>query len=225
MVGAAGYPHGRCIARTRGGLREDPNAPYDDLRCKRPAVEGRRVCQTHGGNVKNPGGRPPVHGRRSKYAGGAKFGQGMAKAKGLEPKIQEFLSDKNWMDLRREIATLRALLEMYLEKHEEDPHDEDVQKHVAKMADQIGILIDRLHKILFGEEYTINVYGIQAFAARTAEVINASVAGLTCECEQCSEGLLLSIYQGLDNVFGKSIEDRAQERMLLAPPADYEGEQ
>ena len=141
----------------------------------------------------------------------------MAKAEGLEPKIQEFLSDKSWMDLRREIATLRALLEMYLEKHEADPHDEDVQKHVAKMADQIGILIDRLHKILYGEEYTINIYGIQAFAARVAEVINTSITGLTCSCDQCSEGLLLRIYRGLDNIFGQSIESRSQQLLLEAP--------
>lgn len=206
-IGLRGYPYGRCIAISKGRRNRNPDLDYDGLRCRYAAIKGYRVCYLHGANMENKGGRPPIHGRRSAFAGDPTRG-----GRGLEPLIQKFLGDPNWADLRQEIAILRALLEVYLEKHENDHHDEDAQKHVAKMTDQIGILVDRLHKILYGEEYTINVYGIQAFAARVAEVINAYVT---------DKDTLLNIYNGLSEIFSAPVEPRAQGRLqLLAESVD-----
>lgn|SRR3990167_8202105 len=205
MIGAPSpwgtYINGRCIARNKTKLRNNPDLPYDDLRCKQEATAGYRVCVHHGANKKNPGGRPPIHGRRSIQAG-TRAGQGLA------PKIELLLKDPEWADLRKEIALLRALLEMFLEeKNEEALKDEDTQKHAARMADQIGVLVDRLHKILYGEEYSINIYGIQAFAARVAEVLNREIQ---------DPELLLRLYKGLQDIFGDPIEDRVVPKLLAS---------
>lgn len=215
-VGIPGYPNGQCIAESRSRKREDNTLTYDEARCRHAAIRGYHVCRIHGANPGNHGGRPVTHGRRSKFAGGANRGD--RRAYGLEPVIQEFLQDDRWMDLRREIATLRALLEVYLQKHDTDNYDEDVQKHVARIADQIGILVDRLHKILYGEEYTVNIYGIQAFAARVAEVLNKIIVSHCCDNEDClyfGQDTLLQVYQGLDEIFGRPIDETT--RLMLGP--------
>ena len=129
----------------------------------------------------------------------------MAAGKGLNPKIEQLLKDPEWADLRKEIAMLRALLELFLEKNEAALEDPDTQKHAAKMADEIGILVDRLHKILYGEEYSINIYGIQAYAARMAEILNDEIE---------DPDLLLRIYKRVQTVFGDPIESRAVPKLL-----------
>ena len=208
-IGEPGYPKGRCIAICKTRHREHPDYTYEELRCHSKVVVGFRVCHLHGANQSNKGGRPPTTGR---YSG--QMGDKTRHGKGIEPLIQKFLIDPNWADLRKEIALLRALLEIYLEKHENDPHDEDAQKHVARMTDQIGILVDRLHKILYGEEYTINIYGIQAFAARVAEFLNSCIVEDNMNLP--ADDLLLKIYHGLDEVFGRPVE-AASKQLLLAP--------
>mgnify|MGYP001562644376 CR=1 FL=1 len=164
LVGTEGYPDGRCVARSQSRMYQTPDAPFEDLRCRLRVVPGYRVCRFHGANPANHGGHPVVTGKYSKFT-----------PQHLAVMIEEYRNDPRWANLLEEISVLRALLSDYLNRHQEDTYDEDVQRHVANVADKISQLVERKHKIDYGEQYTLNIYAIQAYAARIADVINTRI--------------------------------------------------
>lgn len=115
----------RCQAKARG----------TGERCKNKVVEGKRVCRIHGGL--SPG-RPIIHGRYS-----------VQKRKALREKIEQFRADPAAGDLRDELAVLRALLEDYLNRFDDnlDPTGADITL-IYNMVDNIGKLVERIAKIL-----------------------------------------------------------------------------
>lgn len=114
----------RCKAKAKGSGE----------RCKNPAMAGKTVCRFHGGM----GGRPPIHGRYS-----------VTKRAELREKIEQFRGDPQAGDLRDELAVLRALLEDYLNRFDDnlDPTGADIML-IYNMIDNIGKLVERIAKIL-----------------------------------------------------------------------------
>jgi hypothetical protein len=104
-------------------------------RCKNAVIEGKRVCRIHGGM--SPGG-PIKHGRYS-----------VTRRAVLRDKIEEFRNDPQAGDLRDELAVLRALMEDYLNRFDDNRNltGADIML-VYSMVDNIGKLVERIAKIL-----------------------------------------------------------------------------
>lgn len=117
-----------CNAKTRAGTP-----------CQQPAGwgtahVGQGRCKLHGGSA----GRPPTHGRYS-----------VAKRAALSEKIEQFRNDPQAGDLRDELAVLRALLEDYLNRFDDNQNltGADIML-IYTMIDNIGKLVERIAKIL-----------------------------------------------------------------------------
>lgn len=115
----------RCKAKAKG----------TGERCKNAAAKGKEVCRLHGGAST---GRPLIHGRYSTI-----------KRAALQEKIEAFRNDPAAGDLRDELAILRALLEDYLGRFDDNLNltGADITL-VYNMVDNIGRLVERIAKIL-----------------------------------------------------------------------------
>ena len=119
-----------CSAHTHGG---EP--------CKQPAKPGWNVCHYHGAN----GGRPPVHGRYSKYAERVH--------KNYREDFYDFLNDYN---PTQELALLRTTLLMmvdslnrqieYFEDLQDDP--EEAEKFDRKIVQSITSLVNNCSRTI-----------------------------------------------------------------------------
>ena len=109
-------------------------------RCKANAVEGYTVCRMHGAGSPHqgkPGGAPIKTGRYS------------IKRTELARKAQEFANDTTPGDLTGELVLMRALLQEYLDRFDDNarlPFD-DIER-IFGMVEAIGRLVERIAKVL-----------------------------------------------------------------------------
>lgn len=92
-------------------------------RCRRHAVNGYKVCQVHGaGSPKQGrrGGRPPTHGRYSKW-----------KKEDIRELVEQFEADEEPLNILPEIAAVRALLTDFI-----DTYNQRVDALIAWNADE-----------------------------------------------------------------------------------------
>lgn len=126
-------------------------------RCKAPAVEGRNVCRMHGGNA----GRPIIHGRYS-----------LKHRQSLAEKAAKFESVNG--DLHGELVVLRALLQDFLDRHEEGvPISDDAIDVVRDLADTIGRMEQRQAKIR--KDTAFGAQEMQLFIAAMSSVLQKYV--------------------------------------------------
>ncbi len=125
-----------CGAKTRSGGQ-----------CQQPAGWGTQHvgqgrCKLHGGNA----GAPIITGRYS------------IKRQALAAKAQAFYADPTPGDLTAELVLMRALLQEYLDRFEDEktrlPFD-DIQR-IFGMVEAIGRLVERIAKILATTALTQN---------------------------------------------------------------------
>lgn len=126
----------QCTARTRSGTQ-----------CKSNAVTGYNVCRMHGaGSPKagRPGGRPIVTGRYS------------IKRHELAENYRAFLDDPAPANLMAELATQRALFQMYMSRFDDSavriPADEI--SRMFEWLESISKLVERIAKLMSGTTLT-----------------------------------------------------------------------
>lgn len=109
--------------------------------CNRRAVTGYSVCQVHGAGS-------PLQGR----AGGAPIATGrysLKHRKALAEKQERFLSEENPGDLTGELALMRALLQEYLDRYDDDTSlpAQEIER-IFSMIEAISRIVERIAKIL-----------------------------------------------------------------------------
>lgn len=126
----------QCTAHTRTGAQ-----------CKSNAVTGYSVCRMHGaGSPKagRPGGRPIVTGRYS------------IKRHELAENYQAFLDDPAPANLMAELATQRALLQMYMSRFDDSAvrmTADDISR-LFEWMESISKLVERIAKLMSGATLT-----------------------------------------------------------------------
>ena len=111
----------------------------------------------------------------------------------LAKRLEEFRNDKDWADLREELALMRTLLTTFIEKYQDSMEDEETVKWTINMTDQIGKLVEKLHKIEYGEKYVVTVNALQAYAVRIGDLINKYVEDEDARANLSEE--LLALFQ------------------------------
>ena len=156
----------------------------DHQRCQSIAVHGYTVCRMHGANPNNHGGRAPIHGRYSKV---------LQQNASLLELYAQYKDDPELTNLASEIALVRAALADFLKTIVEststststsgatttaavaDAKVPSLTKKIIELTEQIGKLVERKHKIDYGEQYTLNVPQLVVYASRIADTINRYV--------------------------------------------------
>jgi len=133
-----------CGAKTRQGTP-----------CQRKSLDNGR-CILHGGRNNNdvretlpdkrPPGRPPTHGKYSKYLKDTLF-----------DKISEFENDKMFLDLRSEIAIIRALIAKRLDEDSIDEAAFISLTDQAKKLAQVYMAIEKDRKFALSHEEVIRI--------------------------------------------------------------------
>lgn len=149
--------------------------------CRRPAMEGKRVCYHHGG--KSPGG-PVKHARYSKSL-----------PKDLAERYEYFKTDPDILSLKPEIATARVFFERFSQQLVEGQGlSAEVGGELRAWLDQIGRITERCDKILNGERYTINIGALGALIEQIYECVAAEVG---------DKAVLARIAERLKHIGGK----------------------
>ena len=146
-------------------------------RCKKWPSNGYKVCYFHGAHGSkrrkkardiNQGGRPPVTGRYSKA---------LTDSPPLLALYEQYKEDPELTDLAGEIALSRARLSERLQRDVAKVDKADALDSAIEMfVNLIGRLVERKHKIDYGETYTVNVTTLTAMAAQFATIVNECVA-------------------------------------------------
>ena len=126
--------------------------------CRRYAVKAKTACYMHSG--KSPG-RPIVHGR---------YSHALKSHPEFLERYEYHKSDPALMETMNEIALQRALLDRYLTRHGA-LMDKDFVEQVRAFGETITKLVERRHKINSGQQITITVRHLEAFAARVLETV------------------------------------------------------
>lgn len=124
----------------------------DGKPCQRPAGWG--TSHVGEGRCKLHGGASPIkHGRYSKLSNP------------LGIKIQEHMEDTNPLDMIAELATLKALLERWLEKNGDEGMEAQAMTGAIPLIDGIRKTVDTIHKmqtreLLTGREMELGILEI-----------------------------------------------------------------
>ena len=134
--------------------------------CPKGAMKNGR-CYTHGGAATGP---KPTHGRYSHSL-----------PKDLADRYEYFKTDPKILDLQPEIALARSLMERFMGAFVDGGGiSAEVGGEMRAWVDQVSKIVERCHKVLYGEQYTVTVEGLQAsIAAWCTEVNEAIDSGLT----------------------------------------------
>ena len=176
-------------------------------RCSNPAVSGYTVCRLHGANPTNHGGRPIQTGKYSRL---------LRAQPSLLERFEEYRNDPELTNLASEIALLRTALESHvatqLTNSATDGSPATVTgtllDRISNLSDQIGKLVERQHKIEYGETFTLNVNMLVTYAARIATIINEEVDDPESR---------LRIRNKLEDLFAEGQNSGAYRRQLAAP--------
>jgi len=143
-----------CGARTKVGkpCEIQTGGPWKCGRHKRSSSRGKA-------------GRPPKHGRYSKFL-----------KKTLDEAYQEFLADKDLLDLRSEVALLRARLA-------ENP--DAPLRTVILAVDTIGRLVDRIISFEQERRFYIHISRLQVLQTNVAQL----VLSVLNQCPHCGKSL------------------------------------
>ena len=148
--------------------------------CKANAVQGYNVCRMHGAGSPHQGrpgggdGRPPVTGRYS------------IKRAELAKRAAEFQADPTPGDLTGELVLMRALLQEYLDRFEENdrlPYD-DIAR-IFSMVEAISRLVERIAKILAATALT--QAEVQYLQARIVDLLSTYVPDPSKRAEFAAE--------------------------------------
>ena len=128
--------------------------------CQRPACKGKRVCYHHGGA---PGsGRPIVTGRYSHF-----FAPDDHEGRAA---YEAFRDDPHLEELANEVAILRAKFSQYQKRNSKAIDGRTVAVFLS-FLDGIGKLVEKRHKIKYGEQVTITVREWEALSTRVLEMV------------------------------------------------------
>ncbi|MDO8673060.1 MAG: hypothetical protein Q7O66_16755 [Dehalococcoidia bacterium] len=125
--------------------------------CRRAAMHGKTVCSTHGGLA----GRPIIHGRYSKSLEKHPDVLAYYEIAKTDPQLGETLN---------EIAFLRAKLQHWLESFG-GGKDQFSMQVIREYAESITHLVERRHKMLYGEQVTLTTKQFDVLATRVLEVV------------------------------------------------------
>lgn len=136
-------------------------------RCQNPAVTGYSVCRMHGAGSPSKGtvsGRPVTTGRYS-----------LAHRRKLADKQGKFLNDAKPWDLSDELALMRALLQEYLERYDDNAKlpAQEIDRIFA-MIETVSRLVERITKII--NTTALTQIEVQYLQARLADLLNKYVA-------------------------------------------------
>ena len=154
-------------------------------RCEKTPSKGKRVCRSHGAS----GGRPPIHGGRSKPA---------LLAMDIATKAREIRQNPKLLDLDYEISELVAWYQQYKEANGQDPDHEEIRAYLMGIAS----VKERAHKMRYGEKYVITVEHIVLLAAQFADMVNRRT-GFCPHCQTDLVEIRANIHRDIQKVLNR----------------------
>ena len=138
--------------------------------CQGRAMDNGR-CRMHSGMNKDdkrflpdskrkPVGAPMKHGRYSKYLKGK-----------LKEKVEDFVNDKDMMNLTDELAQTRAMLSRIIENLDKEKYDQDDVDNFSKLTDQVRKLTEAIIKIEIVKRYAMTPEEVQRIMKAIGGVI------------------------------------------------------
>lgn len=138
--------------------------------CKGLALDNGR-CRMHGGmntndkrflpdSKRNPVGRPPMHGKYSKYL-----------KQRFKDKYEAFVNDPDITNLSDELAQLRAVMAHILEELEQEKYTQDDMDNFSKLAELIRKTADSIFKIETAKKYAMSPEEVQRVMRTIAGII------------------------------------------------------
>jgi len=156
------------------GARKKTGKPCETI------TKGPWKCPAHRRcSSKRRPGAPPKHGRYSKYL-----------TETLDKVYREFLADKDLLDLRPEVALLRAKLA-------ENP--DAPLRTVILAVDSIGRLVDKIISFEQEQKYYVHISRLQVLQTNVAQLV-LSVLSRCPHCGQSLEDLRTELAEKLANI-------------------------
>lgn len=155
--------------------------------CKAKAMKGFTVCRVHGAK----GGRPPKHARYSKCL-----------PSDLRERYEYYKSDPQFLNLLNEIAVARALFDKFVSNFAAgSAMSAEEAETLGGFLERISRLVEKEHKRRYGEQYTINLDGLNAFVAQAVTIIGEAIDKHVTDAGTASR-LKVEIAGGLANIRG-----------------------
>lgn len=153
-----------CGAKTRSG-EPCQNYPMDNGRCRMHGGRNVEDKRNEIASTRRPPGRPPSHGRYSKYL-----------KETLKEKYEEFENDPDILSLKSELAQMRALLARYLEdiSGEDKCKDSDLG-NTNMLVSEIRKLAHTINGIELSRKLALTPEEIKRILGAIADVISTEI--------------------------------------------------